>query len=102
MKEKLWPSITRLAHAKKTSIQDLIGTIHEKICEEFTTPVIIQYNNEISMHAAAVLWHPLEAIERETCKKCSQNDIALYKNLMETLNSFLVDDTLQVLFSISK
>jgi hypothetical protein len=99
MKEKLWPSIARVAHAKKSSIQDLIESIHEKICKEFATPVIIQYTNEISTHAAAALWHPLEAIER---KKCSQTDIASYNNLMETLNSFLVDDTLQVLLFISK
>ncbi|CAF3608950.1 unnamed protein product [Rotaria sp. Silwood1] len=34
MKEKLWPSIARMAHANKISTQNLIDDIHEKICEE--------------------------------------------------------------------
>ncbi len=78
MKEKLWPSISRIAHAKRSSTQNLVEDIHNKICENFTTQVVIQYINEISMHAAAVLWHSLESSE------------------VETLNVFLIEDAPQV------
>jgi hypothetical protein len=94
MKEKLWPAIARMAHATKHSTQNLIKAIHENICEEYFTQVIIQCTNEISMHAAAALWHPLELNEIETHKRCNQADILSYNNLMETLSSLLKNETL--------
>ncbi|CAF1134879.1 unnamed protein product [Rotaria sordida] len=94
MKEKLWPSIVRMAHANKISIQNLIDDIHEKICDEFVTQVIIQNTNEISIHAAIGLWHPLEPSEIETRNESNQTDIQSYSNLIEALNLSLVDDIL--------
>jgi hypothetical protein len=97
-KEKLWPSIARLTHAKKASTQKLIEVINKRICKEFVTEVIIQNTNEISMHAAAALWRPLEPNEAKMREECSRTDIQSYNNLMEMLNSLLKGDTLQVLF----
>jgi hypothetical protein len=98
MKEKLWPSIARIAHENKLSTQILIEQIHEKICEEFVTEVIIQNTNEISVQAAVILWQPLERNEIDLRKEYNQIDIQSYSNLMETLNLLLTDDTMQVLF----
>jgi len=98
MKEKLWPSIARIAHENKLSTQVLIEQIHEKICEEFVTEVIIQNTNEISVQAAATLWQSLERNEIDLRKEYNQIDIQSYSNLMETLNLLLIDDTMQVLF----
>jgi len=94
MKEKLWPIMARMAHGTKSSTQNLIGAIHKKICEEFFTQVIIQCVDEISTHAAAALWHPIEFNEIETHKRCNQTDISSYNNLMETLSSLLKKNTL--------
>jgi hypothetical protein len=103
MREKLWPSIACMAHATKVSTQNLIEDIGNKICEEFVTDVIIQNTNEISIHAAIDLWHPLKPSEIKTREECNRADIQSYNNLMETLSSLLESDTLQViLFFIFK
>ncbi len=93
MKEKLWPAIVRMADATKNSIQDLVQSIYKQICEKFATQAIIQYTNDISIQAASILWYSLELGEMETHKRFNQSDIASYNNLMETLNTLLIDDT---------
>jgi len=98
MKEKLWPSIARMNHAKKSSTHKLIEDTLKKIDDHYITQVIIQNTNEISMHAAAALWHSIEPSQLETREKQNQADIESYNNLLETLNSLLNGDTLQVLF----
>ena len=98
MKEKLWPSIAHTTHAQKLSTQKLIEDINKKICKNFVTEVITQNINEMSRRAAVALWHPLEQSETETREELNRVDIQSYNNLMETLNSLLTDDTLQVLF----
>jgi hypothetical protein len=94
MKEKLWPAIARMAHATRRSTQHLIQMIQKKISKEFFTQVILQRTDELSIHAAAALWHPLELNEIEMHKRCNQTDISSYNNLMEILNSLLQNDTL--------
>jgi hypothetical protein len=94
MKEKLWPLISRMTHANKLSTQTLIG----EISKNFVTQVIIQNTNEMSKHAAAALSCPLEPNEMKTREECNKADIQSYNNLMETLNSLLASNTLQVFF----
>jgi hypothetical protein len=98
MKEKLWPSIARMIHAQKLSTQTLIENIHKRICDSFVTQIIIQNTNEISINEAVALWHPIESNDMKSCEECNQRNIQSYNNLMETLNSLLIGDTLQVLF----
>ncbi len=98
MREKLWPSIARLTHTKKLSLQTLIKDISKEICKYLVFEEIIQNTNEISMYAAAALWRPLEPKEMKTCEEINRADIQSYNNLMETLSSLLNSDTLQVLF----
>ncbi len=98
VKEKLWPSIVRMPHTKKYSTQNLIANICYTISEKFVTELIIQNTNDMSMHAAAALWCPLEPSEMKTREECNRANVQSYNNLMETLSSLLKDDTLQVLF----
>jgi hypothetical protein len=98
MKEKLWPSIARMNHVKKSSTHKLIEDTLEKIDDHYITQVIIQNTNEISMHAAAALWRSIEPSQLETRETQNQADIQSYNNLLETLNSLLNDNTSQVLF----
>jgi hypothetical protein len=97
MKEKLWPSLVYMTHAKKVSTQKLIEYISEKIHENFIREVIIQNTNEKSIHAAAALWCPLEPSEMKTREESNRVDIQSYNNLMETFSALLKDDSLQVL-----
>jgi hypothetical protein len=94
MKEKLWPSISRMTHANKLSTQNLIEEIDKKISKNFDTEAIIQYTNEMSKHAAAALWRSLESNEMRTREESNQADTQSYNNLMETLNSLLTSNTL--------
>ncbi len=98
MKEKLWPSIARMPHSKKRSTQNLIANIIKNISKKFVTEPIIQNSNDLSMHAAASLWRPLEPSEMKTREESNRTNIQSYNNLMETLSSLLKGDTLQVLF----
>jgi hypothetical protein len=102
MRERLWPSIARLTHTKKLSLQTLIKDISKEICKYIVLEEIIQNTNEISMYAAAALWHPLEPKEMKICEEINRADIQSYNNLMETLSSLLNSDTLQVLFLYMK
>jgi macrodomain Ter protein organizer (MatP/YcbG family) len=97
-KEKLWPAIARMTHVKKTSTQKLIEDIHQKICKDFASEVIIQNTNERSIDMAYTLWSSLGANERQTCEESNRVNIESYNRLMESLNSLLHDVTLQVLF----
>jgi len=98
MKEKLWPSIARMPHTKKRSTQNLIENINKNISKIFVTEPIIQNSNDLSIHAAAALWHPFEPSEMKTREECNRTNIQMYNNLMEMLSSLLKGDTLQVLF----
>jgi hypothetical protein len=94
MKEKLWPLIASMPHAKKRSTQKLIEDISKKIYQNFVMEPIIQYTNQISMKAAADLWRLLEPSEMKTREEWNRVDIQSYNNLMKTLTSLLENDTL--------
>ncbi len=98
MKEKIWPSIARMAHAQKLSTQTLVENINKRICANYVTDVIIQNTNEMCMNAAVALWHPIESNEMKIREKRNQVNIQSYNNLMETLSLLLIGDALQVLF----
>ncbi|CAF1048161.1 unnamed protein product [Adineta steineri] len=93
MKEKLWLSIAQMAPTNKSTIQHLIENITKKIYKTFVMEVIIQNTNEISIQAAALLWHPLETNEMKRREEYNKNDIESYNNLMERLCSFIKNDT---------
>jgi hypothetical protein len=88
-------------HATKISTQDLIDQIVIKIFLQFDTPSIIEDTNAISIHAATVLWRPLESKEVETRDQIrnerNQTNTQSYYNLMEALNSLYNSNQLQVL-----
>ncbi|CAF0928107.1 unnamed protein product [Adineta steineri] len=94
IKEKLWPLIAHMTHAKKTSTQKLIENIHKKICKNSTTDIIIQNTNEKSICAAKTLWRSLEANEMQQIEEYNQNNIQSYNRLMETLSLLLKDSSL--------
>lgn len=94
MKEKLWPSIVRTAHAKKLSTKNLIEDIKKKIYKNFLTEIIIQNTNQISKHAAVMLWRPLESNKIETNEEYNRINVQSYTNLIETLSSLVQADTL--------
>jgi hypothetical protein len=94
MKERLWPLIASMPHAKKLSTQDLIISITNKIYKNFVTESIIQNTNEISINAAIDLWRPLESSEMKRHETYNLADIQSYNNLMEKLSSLLKNDTL--------
>jgi len=92
--EKLWPSIAIINHAKRISTQTLINNIHKKIIKTFVMNALIQETNEISKHAAAVLWRPLKSNEMKISDEHNRANIQSYNNLMKTLNSILKRETL--------
>ncbi|CAF5043459.1 unnamed protein product, partial [Rotaria sp. Silwood1] len=96
--EKLWPSLTRTMHATKTSTQELLDCIMDKLCKQFDTPAIIEDINDKSVKAAIELWRPLETnelISRDQMREArNQANIQSYNNLMETLNSLFYNHPL--------
>jgi hypothetical protein len=94
MKEKLWPLIASMPHAKKSSTQKLIEDISKKIYKKLVTEPIIQNTNQISMKAAATLWRSLEPSEMKTREEWNRVDIQSYTNLMKSFASLLENDTL--------
>ncbi|CAF0754546.1 unnamed protein product [Rotaria sp. Silwood1] len=96
--EKLWPSLTRTMHATKTSTQELLDCIMDKLCKQFDTPAIIEDINDKSVKAAIELWRPLEInelISRDQMREArNQANIQSYNNLMETLNSLFYNHPL--------
>jgi hypothetical protein len=94
MKEKLWPVIARVLHAKKRNIPNLYAEINNRICENAVTELIIQNTNEISIKAATDLWRSLEQNDMKMREEWNRADIQSYNNLTETLISLLKNDTL--------
>jgi hypothetical protein len=70
----------------------------DKICKQFNTIAIIEDTSEISRHAAADLWHPLENSELELSNRIREErnvaNIRSYINLMEKLTSLFYSDPL--------
>lgn len=95
---KLWPAIAQTPHATKTSTQNLIDLIMEKIGQQFDTPAIVEHTNDKASRAATNLWKPLDSTELERCDRIRQqrNDhhIQAYTHLMEQLNSFFYGPSL--------
>ena len=94
MKEKLWPSIVRMCHPNKLSIQKLIKDIRQKIFKSFVTEIIIQKVNDKSIGAASILWRPLEFYNINAREELNEIDIKSYENLMNTLCSSINNDQL--------
>jgi hypothetical protein len=62
---KLWPSIVRLHHLKRTSTQNLINNLHNAVARRFHTNALIENINEKSMCAADTFWRLLKMKETE-------------------------------------
>jgi len=85
-------------HATKTTTQNLLDRIMEKIGKQFDSPAIIEDTNDLSIKAAVELWRPLDEHELKSRDKMREErneaNIRSYNNLMETLNSLFYGDPL--------
>ena len=98
MLEKLWPAIASTKHATKSSTQNLINCIMEKICKQFNTVAISEETSEGSRQAAAQLWRPLNEAELAAYQKLheerQQSNTRSYSRLMETLTVMIYNESL--------
>lgn len=94
MREKLWPLILSMGDVTENNIQNLIDRIREKIIENFVTDIIIQNTNQISKDSAANLSNTSQEKQIKRQEEYNSISIESYYNLINTLTSFIENNSL--------